>query len=137
MQCNEARPVPQRSSTCVPPVELIERAQLTLHDRDPITGNEDILSSLFYEYYRGYTIYSTHQGRCCVHGQQGCLRLQGKFVCFPDIEEAKTLIKWLRREGYTASDRVERDVPEGAWVCLNRHEQQRTSSLSHPMQCVS
>ena len=33
----------------------LERARLTLHDADPITGNEDTLSSLFYEFHRGYT----------------------------------------------------------------------------------
>lgn len=39
----------------------LQRARLTLHEADPITGNEDILSSLFYEFYRGYTIYSTRR----------------------------------------------------------------------------
>ena len=112
-------------------------ARLTLHDTDPITGNTDLLSSLFYESYRGYTIYSTEQGRCCIHGTQGCLRLCGLFVSFPDIEEAKTLIKRLRAEGYTSYDRVERSLPEGAYCCLNRREQQRTSVLSHSLRRVS
>src|SRR5215468_4897668 len=66
--------------------------RLTLHYTDPITGNEDTLSSLFYEYYRGYTIYSTEQERCCIHGKGGCLRIQGKYACFPDIEQAKLMI---------------------------------------------
>ena len=114
-----------------------ERARLTLHESDPITGNEETLSSLFYEYYRGYTIYSTQEGHCCIHGKQGCLRLRGKFVCFPDIEEAKTLIKWFRAEGYTSYDPVERYVPEWEYMCLNRHEQQRASTLARPMQQIS
>jgi hypothetical protein len=119
------------------PVEPMERAWLTLHEADPITGNEDTLYTLFYEYYQGYTIYSTEQGRCCIHGKQGCLRLRGKFVCFPNIEDARILIKQFRREGYTSSDSVERYVPEGEYVCLNRHGQQRTPMLSHSMQRVS
>ena len=114
-------------------IEPTERARLTLHDSDPITGNEDTLHTLFYEYYRGYTIYSTEQGRCCIHGKQGCLRLREKFVCFPDVEEAKTLIKRFRREGYTSSDPVERYVPEWECVCLNWREQQRTPPSSRPM----
>ncbi len=118
-------------------IEPTERARLTLHDSDPITGNEDTLSTLFYEYYRGYTIYSTEQGRCCIHGKQGCLRLRGKFVCFPDVEDAKTLIKRFRAEEYTSYDPVERYLPEWEFVCLNRHEQQRTARSSYSMQRVS
>jgi len=110
---------------------------LTLHDRDPITGNEDTLYTLFYEYYRGYTIYSTVQGCCCIHSKQGCLRLRGKFVCFPDIEEAKALIKRFRAEGYTSYDGIERCLPEWEFVCLNRREQQGITSISRPMQRVS
>src|SRR5712691_3647517 len=72
-------------SPAVQPVEPAERTRLTLHDTDPITGNENTLYTLFYEFYRGYTIYSTEQGRCCMHGKQGCIRLLGKFVCFPDV----------------------------------------------------
>ena len=49
-------------SAVAQPIDLIERARLTLHDADPITGNEETLSTLFYEEYRGYTIYSTEQG---------------------------------------------------------------------------
>jgi hypothetical protein len=123
--------------TIAQPVDPTERARLTLHDRDPITDNEDTLYTLFYEDYRGYTIYSTQEGRCCIHGKQGCLRLRGKFVCFPAIEDAKTLIKRFRSEGYTASDPVERYVPESEYVCLNRHKQQRTPLLSHAIQRVS
>ncbi len=104
-----------------------------MHDSDPITGNEDTLYTLFYEFYRGYTIYSTQEGRCCIHGKQGCIKLRGKFVCFPDIEDAKTLIKGFRVEGYTFCDPAERYVPGWEYVCLNRHEQQRTPLLSHSM----
>ena len=116
----------------------LERARLTLHESDPITGNEDMLSSLFYEFYRGYTIYSTPQGRCCIHGQQGCLKLLGKFVCFYAIEEAKTFIQWVRREGYTSADSVERSLPAEAYVWLNwRKSSHRQPILSRPMQHVS
>ena len=72
-----------------------------------------------YEFYRGYTIYSTPSGQCCIHGQQGCLKLLGRFVCFYDVEEAKTFIKHLRREGYTSADRVERSLPPEDYVWLN------------------
>ena len=125
------------SSKFAQPVEPIERARLTLHDSDPITGNEDTLSTLFYEYYRGYTIYSTLAGRCCIHGKHGCIRLRGKFVCFPDLEEAKILIKRFRAEGYTSYDSVERYLPEWEFVCLNWCEQQPTLTLSRPAQRVS
>ncbi len=114
-----------------------ERVRLTLHDSDPITGNEDILSTLFYEEYRGYTIYSTGQGRCCIHGKQGCIKLRSKFVCFPDIEDAKTLIKRFRAEGYTSYDSIERYLPEWEFVCLNRREHQWRPMPSRPMQRVS
>ena len=115
----------------------MERARLTLHDSDPITGNEDTFSTLFYEEYRGYTIYSTPEGRCCIHGKHGCIKLRGRFVCFPDIEEAKTLIKRFRKEGYTSSDSVERYLPQWEFVCLNWREQQPTPMLSRLMQRVS
>ena len=115
----------------------MERARLTLHDSDPITGNEDTFSTLFYEEYRGYTIYSTPEGRCCIHGKHGCIKLRGRFVCFPDIEEAKTLIKRFRKEGYTSSDSVERYVPQEEYVCLNWRKLQRTLPLSRPRQRVS
>ncbi len=128
---------PRAPASSVRPVEQVERARLTLHTADPITGNEDTLYTLFYEEYRGYANYSTPEGRCCIHGKQGCLKLRGKFVCFPDFEDAKTLIKRLRAEGYTSSDPVERSVPEWEYVCLNRHEQQRASTLSSAMQRVS
>jgi len=56
----------------------------------------------------------------------------GKFVCFPNIEEAKTLIKRFRTEGYTPYDSVERHLPEWEFVCLNRGEQFRPPTLSRP-----
>src|SRR5258708_14052174 len=68
------------SSTVAQPAEPIERARLTLHEADPITGNGDTLYTLFYECYLGYTIYSTQEGRCCIHVKKGMLRLVGKFV---------------------------------------------------------
>jgi hypothetical protein len=126
--------------THTPPVTISkppEVARVTLHETDLITGNEDSLSTLFYEYYRGYTIYSTAQGRCCIHGKQGCLRLRGQFVSFPDIEEAKMLIKQFRAEGYTSYDSVERYLPAWEFVCLNRRKQQRPPALLRPMQRVS
>ena len=113
----------QRSLPVV--VRPLKRARLTLHETDPITGNEDTLYSLSYEYYRGYTIYSTPDGRCCIHGRQGCLKLGGLFVCLPDIEEAKAFIKRLREEGYSCLDGVERYLPEGEFVCLNRSKYQQ------------
>jgi hypothetical protein len=127
-----------RKKACLPVAQPLERVRLTLHEVDPITGNEDIVYTLFYEFYRGYTIYSSEQGRCCIHGRHGgCLRMQGKFACFPDIEDAKTRIKRFLAEGYTSSDPVERSVPEGEFVCLNWREQQLTPTSSRPIQRVS
>ena len=120
-----------------PADEPTERARLTLHESDPITGNGDALYSLFYEEYRGYTIYSTLDGRCCLHGKGGCIKLQGKFVCFPDVEQAKRLIKHFRREGYPSSDSVKRKLPKSAYVWLNRREQQRTPTSSTSMEHIS
>jgi hypothetical protein len=127
-KCGQRAPSPAAR-----PIEPMERARLTLHETDPITSNEDTLYTLFYEFYRGYTIYSTGQGRCCIHGMHGCIKLRGKFVCFPDIEEAKNLIKRFRREGYTSHDSVERYLPQWEFVCLNWHEQQGTPMLSRTM----
>ncbi len=106
-----------------PPLQTVH---LSLHDTDPVTGDEDGLSALFYEYYRGYTIYSTVQGVGCIHGagRQGCLRLGGKYVSFPDIEDAKHLMKYFRANAWTASMSMERDVPEEMYLCLNEHKQQ-------------
>jgi hypothetical protein len=72
-----------------------------------------------------------------MHGKQGCLRLWGKFVCFPASEDAKTLIKRLRREGYTSYESVERYLPEWEFVCLNWRERQRMPMSSYSMSRVS
>lgn len=102
--------------------EPLERARLTLHERDPITSDEDALYTLFYEHYRGYTLYSTQEGRCCIHGKQGggCLRIEGLYVCFPDIEQAKLLVKHFQANGRTPCEGMERSVPKQAYVCLHR-----------------
>ena len=97
-----------------------EAARLSLHTHDPITGNQERLSSLFYEYYRGYTIYSNERGRCSIHGKDGCLRIAGKYVAFPNIEQAKRMIKYFRAEGYSSQESMDRSVSEGAYRCLNR-----------------
>jgi len=127
--------------TCQPSLtaaeERLPRARLTLHESDPITGNEDRLSSLFYEFYRGYTIYSTPRGRCCIHGTGGCLKLRGQFVCFYEVEEAKTFIKHLRRAGYSAADRVERYLPPEEYVWLNWGKPPRQRKSARAMQPVS
>jgi hypothetical protein len=68
-----------------------------------------------------------------MHGEQGCIKLRGKFVCFPGIKDAKRLIKRLRREGYTSYDSVERYLPEWEFVWLNRRDYQRTPMLSRLM----
>src|SRR5712691_8592933 len=115
----------------------LERARLTLHEADPITGNQEMLSSLFYEFYRGYTIYSTVRGRCCIHGQQGCLKLLGKFACFYTIEDAKIFIQSLRREGYTAAGCVERSLPPETYVWLNWRKSPRQRTAAQPVQSVS
>jgi hypothetical protein len=115
----------------------LERARLTLHEADPITDNEDLLSSLFYEFYRGYTIYSTPRGRCCIHGKLGCLKLLGKFVCFYTIEDAKSFIEHLHQEGYTSADRVERSLPPEAYVWLNWRKVERRPTLSRSIERVS
>lgn len=54
------------------------------------------------------------------HGKEGCLRIQKKYVCFPDIEQAKTMIKHFQADGRTAHERMERYVPEDEYYCLNK-----------------
>ncbi|HEU5226556.1 MAG TPA: hypothetical protein VFU49_02010 [Ktedonobacteraceae bacterium] len=108
-------------------VKSLEAARLTLHQYDPITGNEDVLYTLFYESYRGYTIYSTEQGRCCIHGRDGCLRIRGYYACFPDVEQAKNLIKHFQADGRTPQESMNRYVPEETYRCLNR----KTVHLAH------
>ena len=135
----QRHPSQQRLLTATPAAQPLEIVHLSLHETDPVTGDEDGLCALFYEYYRGYTIYNTAQGTCCMHGagRQGCLRLQGKYVSFPDIEDAKHLIKYSRSQGIMSWESMERSVPEGEYVCLNRREQQRTPPSFHPLQRVS
>lgn len=109
---NPYRSPRNRKRACRAVEQPLEMVHLTLHDVDPITGHEETLYSLFYEFYRGYTIYSTEQGRCCIHGRHGgCLRIRGRYACFPDIEQAKNMIKHFRAEGWTAEEYMERDVP--------------------------
>ena len=119
------------------PDEPLPRTRLTLHEADPITGNEDILSSLFYEQYRGYTIYSTARGHCCIHGTGGCLKLRVKFVCFYEVEEARLFIAHLRRAGYTSSDGVERYLPPETYVWLNCWKRPRQRRSMRSLQPVS
>jgi hypothetical protein len=122
-----------RYSPASPAEEPLERVRLTLHEADPITGNEDLLSSLLYEEHRGYTIYSTARGRCCIHGTGGCLKLLGRFACFYEIEQAKLFIKHLRRAGYTAADRVERYLPAEEYVWLNCWTRPRQRMVARPV----
>lgn len=104
----------QRLLTATTAMPSLETIHLSLHETDPVTGDEDRLSALFYEYYRGYTIYCTVQGECCMHGQQeGCLRIEGKYVSFPDIEEAKKLITYFRARGIRSWESMERSLPAG------------------------
>jgi hypothetical protein len=57
--------------------------------------------------------------------------------CFPDIEEAKTLITCFRGERYISTDSTERYLTEWEFVCLNESEQQLASTLSRPTQRVA
>ncbi len=114
-------------------------ACLTLHDTDPITGSSDQLFTLFYEWYRCYTIYSTEQGTCCIYGsgRQGCLRIRGKFVSFPDIEDAKQLIKYFRAQGIMSWESMERHVPEEEYVWVKSWEQPRPPLPRRALHAVS
>ena len=99
----------------------LEIVHLSLHEIDLITGDEDGLFALFYEYYRGYTIYSNARGVCCIHGagRQGCLRLRGEYVSFPDIEDAKNMIKYFRAQGRHSYESMNRALPDGdEQVCI-------------------
>lgn len=135
----QRHPSHQRLLIATPAAQPLEIVHLSLHETDPVTGDEDGLSALFYEYYRGYTIYSNEEGWCCIHGpgRRGCLRLRGEFVSFPDIEDAKHLIKYFRSQGIMSWESMDRSVPEEVYVCLNRSEQQRTPPSLHPLQRVS
>jgi hypothetical protein len=142
-RCNRQR---QERLTVVQPrlntVQSVEIPRLTLHYTDPITGNEDALYSLFYEQYRGYTIYSTERGPCCVHGKDGCLHIQGMYVSFPDIEQAKLMIKYFQAEGRSSQEAMNRYVPEQEYLCLNvrkpsYQQRQQRGRLTHHLQEVA
>ncbi len=51
-----------------------------------------------------------------MHGSrgQGCLRLWGKYVSFPDIEDAKHLIKYFRAQGIRSWESMNRVLPDGS-----------------------
>jgi hypothetical protein len=116
-----------------PEQKALKPARLFLSDTDPITGREEALSSLFYEDYRGYTIYSTVRGACCIHGRDGCLQIRDKYASFPDIEQAKIMIKHLRALGQRAEESVKsRAIPPHVYLWLNRPH----GAASHPSHCV-
>lgn len=92
--------------------------QIYTSDRDGVTGDEENLSALFYEEYRGYTIYSNARGICCIHGQQGCLRLQGQFVSFLKVEDAKDAINYFRARKWTAHQSMDRMVGEEPYLYI-------------------
>lgn len=107
-------------------------ARLLLYHTDPITGRYDQLFSLFYECYRGYTIYSTQTGACCIHGagSGGCLQIDGKYAVFPDIEEAKSLMKWFLAENQTAQEQMNRSIPHEVYICLNRPRREEERAIA-------
>jgi hypothetical protein len=123
----------KRTKAPIPILKPLEVARLTLHQSDPITGNEDTLYMLFYGHYRGYTIYSTEQGRCSIHGNDGCLHIQGKYVAFPDMEQAKNLIKHFQADGRTSQESMNRFVPEEEYLCLNH----KKGNQRYPLRSVS
>lgn len=98
-----------------------ERIQLYLSETDVITGDQDLLSSLFYEVYRGYTIYSSERGHCCLHGagSRGCLRLSSRYVSFPGVQDAKNMIRYFLANGWSARQHMNRRVSEQVYRCLN------------------
>lgn len=92
---------------------------LFLYGTDVVAGDADAVFSLMYESYEGYTLYSTQQGRCAVHGAQGCLRLGGKYVSFPDEEQARRAVLYFQERGWKPHQIMDRGMAEGASVCLN------------------
>jgi hypothetical protein len=110
---------------------LPEKVHLFLHETDQITGDEKTMYTLFYEDYQGYTIYSTEQGHCCIHGagQRGCLRLQGKFVSFPAVEHAMRLIEYFSANGWTAHLHMNRRVSGQVYCCLNASSREASADL--------
>jgi hypothetical protein len=127
---NPHRRARKRTKHPVTIAQPLEVVRLTLHHTDPITGKEDTLYTLFYEYYRGYTIYSNEHGRCSIHGKDGCLRIQGMYAAFPTVEQAKNMIKHFQADGRIAQESMNRFVSEDAYHCLNRKwDQYHTQSL--------
>ncbi|MHB8595370.1 MAG: hypothetical protein ACYDER_01010 [Ktedonobacteraceae bacterium] len=51
------------------------------------------------------------------------MRIQNKYACFPDVEQARTLIKHFQVAGRTRQESMNRYMPEDAYRCLNRSEQ--------------
>ncbi len=92
---------------------------LFLHETDVVAGDADAVFSLVYESHEGYTLYSTQQGRCAVHGARGCLRLGGKYVSFPDEEQARRAVLYFQERGWKPHQIMERGMAEGAYVCLS------------------
>lgn len=126
---NPRRRARKRSRQRLPLMKPLEVARLTLHQTDPITGNEDGLYTLFYEVYRGYTIYSTEQGQCCIHGAGGCLQIGGWYVAFPDSEQARNLIKHFQADGRTPQENMNRYVPPEEYICLNKRKEEQSRRL--------
>ncbi len=128
---NPRRRSKKRTQQNVTTMKSLEVVHLILHQTDPVTGNEDTLYTLFYEVYRGYIIYSTEQGQCCIHGKDGCLRIQGKYVCFPDVEQAKNLIKHFQADGRTPQESMNRYVPEDEYIRLKNSRQRDNRSTRY------
>jgi hypothetical protein len=84
-----------------------------------------MLFSLWYESFEGYSIYSSEQGMCALHGtgQRGCLRMAGKYVRFPDAEQAKRAVLYFQARRWKPHQIMDRGMAEGAYVCLNEQEE--------------
>jgi hypothetical protein len=100
---------------------------LFLHETDVVAADEDALFSLLYECYEGYSIYWTQQGRCVLHGAQGCLRLCGKYVSFPNVEQARRAVLYFQQRGWKPHQIMERGMAERTYVCLNEQEKSPVS----------
>ncbi len=62
---------------------------------------------------------------CVLHGavERGCLRMQGKYVRFPNVEQAKQAVLYLQARGWKPSQIMDRGMEEEAYVCLNEQGQ--------------
>jgi|GEM_PF-4703574 hypothetical protein len=100
-----------------------------LDETDTITGDEETLFSLSYESFEGYTLYQNERGMCALHGagQRGCLRIQGKYVRFPDVEQARWAVLYFQARGWKPHQIMDRGMAEGAYVCLNKHGERPVS----------